>query len=59
MNEDAAPSAPKLRPDAEGGVGDTRLLGWRLLVARVVAFSVINVTMLLGIVALCHSPPPQ
>ncbi|GAC1449642.1 MAG: hypothetical protein PVSMB4_07980 [Ktedonobacterales bacterium] len=54
MHEVGTPSAPALRPGPEAAPSDDRLTGWRLIVARMVAFSVIGVTVLLGIVALVN-----
>lgn len=54
MHEVGKPSSPALRPGPETTPSETRLSGWRLIVARTVAFSVINVTMLLGVIALVN-----
>ncbi len=54
MNRHSAPVTPTpvASPGAAQPASETRLSGWRLIVARTVAFSVINVTILLGTIAL-------
>lgn len=54
MDKSATTSAPVPQACSAGLASETRLSGWRLLLARVVALSVIGVTVALGIVALVN-----
>ncbi len=54
MNRQAARVSPAAPPGVAQATSETHLRGWLLVVARAVAFSVIGVTVLLGIVALIN-----
>lgn len=54
MNNGLPHPAPKPLPHGDAASGETRLSGWRLIVARSIAFSIISMTVLLGVVALVN-----
>lgn len=54
MNERVTPAAPVRRPNPDDSARETHLRGWRLIVARALAYSVVAVTCTLGIDALLN-----
>ncbi len=54
MTRQSAPVTPVASSGAAQVESGTRFYGWRLIVARAIAFSVIGVTVLLGVVALVN-----